>query len=92
MRPSRRLRLACLCLLLAGTTWAREPDVCPHPKGWKPTQEELQRILSLHNQWAEEHSGLLFRGILLEVGAPDPRRANLCNVDLRGFKLNNANP
>lgn len=91
MRPSRRLRLACLCLLLAGTTWAREPDVCPHPKGWKPTQEELQRILSLHNQWAEEHSGLLFRGILLEVGAPDPRRANLCNVDLRGFKLNNAN-
>jgi Pentapeptide repeats (8 copies) len=91
MRPSRRLRLACLCLLLAGTTWAREPNVCPHPKGWKPTQEELQRILSLHNQWAEEHSGLLFRGILLEVGAPDPRRANLCNVDLRGFKLNNAN-
>jgi Pentapeptide repeats (8 copies) len=91
MRPSRCLRLACLCLLLAGTTWAREPDACPHPKGWKPTQEELQRILSLHNQWAEEHSGLLFRGILLEVGAPDPRRANLCNVDLRGFKLNNAN-
>ncbi len=91
MRPSRRLRLACLCLLLAGTTWAREPDACPHPKGWKPTEEELQRILSLHNQWAEEHSGLLFRGILLEFGAPDPRRANLCNVDLRGFKLNNAN-
>ena len=91
MRPSRRLRLACLCLLLAGTTWAREPDACPHPKGWRPTEEELQRILSLHNQWAEEHSGLLFRGVLLELGARDPRRANLCNVDLRGFKLNNAN-
>jgi hypothetical protein len=91
MRPSRRLRLACLCLLLAGTTWAREPNACSHPKGWKPTEEELRQILSLHNQWAEEHSGLLFRGVLLEIGASDPRRANLCNADLRGFKLNNAN-
>ena len=69
MMPPRVLRLASFCLLLAVTTWAREPDACPHPVGWRPTEEELQRILSLHNQWAEEQSGLLVRGVLLEAGA-----------------------
>jgi hypothetical protein len=58
MIPPRVLRLASFCLLLAITTWAREPDACPHPVGWRPTEEELQRILSLHHQWAEEQSGL----------------------------------
>jgi hypothetical protein len=91
MIPPRVLRLASFCVLLAVTTWAREPDACPHPAGWRPTEEELQRILSLHNQWAEEQSGLLVRGVLLEAGAPDPRRANLCNVNLAGFNLNKTN-
>ena len=42
-----------LSLLLAGSTLAQEQEiVCPHAKGWTPTKQELQRILSDHRQLA----------------------------------------
>jgi len=104
--------MACLSLLLAGPTWAQkeqqtekkeQKEICPHPKGWKPTADEMQRILADHAQWvrmwAEESEKK-------EIPPPPEEvtpqgRANLCNVNwrkikiedahLQGAKLNNAN-
>ena len=53
MRPSRRLRLACLCLLLAGTTACAAPRVAGAPlapvgRSWAvPTQ-------GLYQEWLEK--------------------------------------
>lgn len=88
---SRLFGMTFVTLLLAGTTSAQEPESCPHPKGWKPSEDELQRILSLHKEWAEKWGGLASRDLLLKFAAENPGRANLCNVDLQRFKLNNAN-
>ena len=52
---------------------------CPHPQFWKPTQEELQRIVSDHRQWLE---GLKGQGPQKGTGL-----ANLCNADLTGVDL-----
>jgi hypothetical protein len=41
---SKRFALAVLGLLLVTATWTQElekPDDCPHPKGWKPTDQNL---------------------------------------------------
>jgi uncharacterized protein YjbI with pentapeptide repeats len=86
MKPWRLLGAVCLSLLVADTSSAQEPDACSHPKGWKPTPEELQQILSNHRRWAEKW---FVHGSLTD--ADSEGRANLCNVDLRGAKLDNVN-
>jgi uncharacterized protein YjbI with pentapeptide repeats len=98
MRLSRSLGITCLAVLLAGTTLAQEQATCPHPEGWKPTEKDLQRILSNHKQWAQH----LEKWILEQTLAVDPEpvlpkwaesisgRANLCNVDLNNVKLDGA--
>jgi uncharacterized protein YjbI with pentapeptide repeats len=78
----RSVGIVCLGLVLATSIWAQEPpgqETCPHEKDWKPTNEELQRVLSDHKAWLNE-SEFSSKG-----------RANLCNVNLSGAKLNNAN-
>jgi Pentapeptide repeats (8 copies) len=85
MKLSRLLGLECLCLLLAGITWAQEPDTCPHPEGWRPTEEELQRILSDHKHWTEKWKGTEWAVRNAEG------KANLCNVDLRDANLSSTN-
>jgi hypothetical protein len=87
MKLSRLLGLACLCLQLVGTTWAQE--TCPHPENWRPTDEELQRIVSDNKKWAEKWTGEM---LVTQWAAHDSAgRANLCNANLREVKLNGAN-
>jgi len=108
MKLSQLFGLACLGLLVGMPALAQEQpaeQTCPHPKGWKPTNEELQRIVSDHSQWLEKWNPL---GIAvarpesanLEKGkadgdwiavAPPEGRANLCNANLRELELNKAN-
>jgi hypothetical protein len=79
--------LACLGLLLGMPTLAQEQltqETCPHPKGWKPTNGELQRVLSDHRQWVEKQK------TTPPGQTPSEGRANLCNADLGGAKLNEA--
>jgi uncharacterized protein YjbI with pentapeptide repeats len=81
--------LACLGLLFGMPAWAQEQptqDTCPHPKGWKPTNEELQRILSDHQRWAERWQVRKW-----EKPSDSEGRANLCNADLVEVDLNKAN-
>jgi hypothetical protein len=83
MNLSQILGLACLGMFVGMPTWAQvQPaqEICPHPKGWKPTTEQLQRILSDH-QAGEEKA----------VTPEWPGRANLCNANLSYAKLNDAN-
>ena len=54
---------------------------CANPKNWKPSQEQLTRILADHRTW---------------IAAPtrdmsDQRRARLCNADLPGSAIADAN-
>jgi uncharacterized protein YjbI with pentapeptide repeats len=86
MKLSQLLRVACLGLLLGMPAWAAQdgssPEACPHPKGWQPSKEELQRIISEHRQWSEAWE---------KMGRAAPEgRANLCSADLRGVELNRA--
>ena len=108
--------MACLSLLLAGPTWAQgeqqtekkeQKEICPHAEGWKPTADEMQRILNDHDQWVrkwEEESRKHFkqsRSLLPPEEVTHEGRANLCNVNwgpinfenahLPGAQLNNAN-
>jgi hypothetical protein len=49
--------LGSVILLLTAPAWTQsEPveQICPNPKGWKPTENALQQILSGHRQWAEK--------------------------------------
>jgi uncharacterized protein YjbI with pentapeptide repeats len=84
----RSLGVLCLKLLLAAQCWAQQPapqETCPHPPGWKPTDRELQRILSDHRQWlAKIGWARYFDERLGELGA------NLCGADLRSTDLSNA--
>ena len=82
----RSLVIFCVGLLLAAPSWAQGPtgqETCPHEKGWKPTNEELQQVISDHKAWlgkdARERENDL-KG-----------KANLCNADLSGAELNHAN-
>jgi Pentapeptide repeats (8 copies) len=59
---------------------------CPHPKDWRPTRDELQRILSEHVQWLTRRLGVL----LQIVPNAERGRANLCNADLGEVDLSNA--
>src|SRR6516165_7700568 len=82
----RSLVIFCVGLLLAAPSWAQGPtgqETCPHEKGWKPTNEELQQVISDHKAWlgkdARERENDL-KG-----------KANLYNADLSGAELNHAN-
>jgi uncharacterized protein YjbI with pentapeptide repeats len=89
MNLSQLFGLACLGLLVTLPTWAQEqpPQTCPHREGWKPTETELQRIVSDHSQWVEKWKAV---GDWIAV-APPEGRANLCNANLREVELNKAN-
>jgi len=80
----RASTIVCLGLLVAAPTWAQQQppaeETCTHDKGWKPTTEELQRVLSSHGIWL--------------ANGRDPslseERANLCNADMSGTQLDHA--
>jgi hypothetical protein len=51
---------------------ATEAAQCPNPEvGYKPTAEELQKILDAHRQWVESQK-------------KEGQRAVLCNANLSG--------
>lgn len=89
----RSVAIVCLglALALAVPSWAQEQpgnepanqadnETCPHQKGWKPTTEELERILSDHEQWLEKNKNA--------ATISNEGKANLCNADLRKADLN----
>jgi len=82
MNLSQFFGLTCLGLLIGMPTSAQE--TCPHPEGWKPTDAELQQVLSDHRQWVQKQETAP-PGV-----APSDGRANLCNADLRQVELNEA--
>jgi len=68
--------------------WTKE---CLHPTGWRPTEDELQRILSRHSEWTKDWGLLASRELMLESAARNPgARANLCNANLAYCKLKGA--
>ena len=84
--PLRPLLLAFLLLAAAVsfTTPAHAQDYeCDKPKGWKPTDDELETILARHKEWLLDNR--------FTQDLDDERRANLCNIDLRSTKLDLAN-
>ena len=86
MKLGHLLSLFCLGLLLIAPTWAHEEpkDTCPHPPGWNPWRDELQRILSDHLRWLDTRP---------DIGSASKNpegRANLCNADLRGGEFSKA--
>jgi hypothetical protein len=87
MKVSGLRRLACLGLLLVTQAWAQE-QTCSHTAGWEPTREELQRILSDHEQWVQKWKAEKFAQ---EWPVRHPEgRANLCNADLSYAGLSKA--
>jgi hypothetical protein len=64
---------------------------CPNPKGWKPSEIELTKILADHLVWLETLK--LSRGSSVNewADAHPARRANLCNADLTERKLPGVN-
>jgi hypothetical protein len=99
MKLSRLLGVACLSLLVSGTTGAQQPDTCPHSGEWIPKKEELQQILSEHVQWTEQVNHWMWaqsldrdpETVLPKWAEEIPGRANLCNARLEDVKLNDAN-
>src|SRR4051812_21602324 len=103
MKFSRLIAIACLSLLFAGPTWAQEEkqtekkeqkEVCPHPEGWAPTKDEMQRILARHSQWLRQwedyRKGKKDKIGSYELETPPPGegyRANFCNVDWNNADL-----
>jgi hypothetical protein len=91
MKLSYVFWLGCVSLLVGTPTPAEQGPlkemVCPHPRNWKPTSTELQRMLSEHDQWTGKEP--------FEMYDHPPKRtegrANLCNADLRNAELNKAN-
>jgi uncharacterized protein YjbI with pentapeptide repeats len=87
MQLSQLFGLACLGLLVGMPALAQEQptqETCSHPKSWKPTNGELQRMLSDHRRWVEKWKAAGGQ-------APPEGRANLCNADLREVELSKAN-
>jgi uncharacterized protein YjbI with pentapeptide repeats len=91
MKLSQIIWLTCLGLLVSTPTGAqqqpKDEETCPHPINWKPTNDELQRVLSEHRRWAGEERYKPFD----DPPARSEGRANLCNADLRNAELNKAN-
>jgi hypothetical protein len=76
-----------LKLLKPEIKWTKE---CPHPRGWRPTEEELHRILSRHREWTKDWGELADRDLMLQSAARNPgARANLCNANLMHCNLAN---
>jgi len=61
--------------------WKEGSDKCPCRHGWKPSQEQLERILNAHRRWIEQ-KGWQDQTI---VG-----QAILCNADLHSAHLRGA--
>ena len=73
------LGLVLLGLLSVQTGHAQESETCPYPKGRKI--EDLAAALAAHEEWFSK-----------QWENPEvPGRANFCNADLRGAKLERAN-
>jgi uncharacterized protein YjbI with pentapeptide repeats len=91
MKLPQIIWLTCLGVLVSTPTGAQqqpqEEMSCPHPRNWKPTNDELQRVVSEHRRWTKKEH--------YEVSDDPPDgsegRANLCNADLRNAELNKAN-
>jgi hypothetical protein len=102
----KRFALAVLGLLLVTATWAQEAtEACPHPEGWKPTDQNLLDWLQKNkneNLCNVDLSGAHLTGDLTgaDLAGADLTRANLTGADLTradltgaklgGAKLNNA--
>jgi Pentapeptide repeats (8 copies) len=88
---SQIIWLTCLGFLVSTPIAAQQepPDkeTCPHPKDWKPTNDELRQVLSEHRLWVVKEHFELFD----TPPAGSEGRANLCNADLRGADLEKAN-
>ena len=60
--PGRLPTLALLVALAAAPGHAQDAELfesaseweCPHPKGWRPSPEELQATLQAHGEWFDE--------------------------------------
>jgi hypothetical protein len=63
-------------------------QACPNPIGWKPTDQELGRILSDHSSWVEAWGSKGFTRAWATENAKG--RANLCNADLKAAELDEA--
>jgi uncharacterized protein YjbI with pentapeptide repeats len=95
------LKVAFLIFATNGAALSAEQleELCPHPKGWKPTNEQLAHILVTHANWLEKLAEVPEEEILQKfvkggrgrAGRVDPSdgtgRANLCNADLRGVQF-----
>lgn len=96
MTLGRLFGIACGGLLLISPLFAQQPR-CPHPSGWKPSDEELQKILSAHKKWVDGDGNIDGRAILCNavlvkknLEKQDLRFANLEKADLSNAKLDNA--
>src|SRR5262245_24395134 len=94
MQLSQLLGVALLGLLAGAPIWAQEQSqaTCPHPKSWKPTSEELQRVVAAHHQWLEKIKEWEQK-VKAAPAMPFPveGRANLCNADLQEANLISVN-
>jgi hypothetical protein len=95
----KRFALAALGLLLVTATWAQEapkPEACPHPEGWKPTDENLLNWLQKNkneNLCKVDLSGAkLYKADLSKADLSDANlsKADLTGANLREAKLNRA--
>src|SRR5262249_32107342 len=72
-------------LLLAAPACAQTAPDCPNAAGWQPTSEDLQRILSNHQDWVKRWAAADYKPEWIKDN-PDGR-ANLCNANLDGSDL-----
>jgi uncharacterized protein YjbI with pentapeptide repeats len=95
MKLLQILALTSLNLLVsAATTWAQQPETCLKLERWKPTQSELQQILSEHERWTKlwiEDAEKTTDSRDLPKSAKLPGRAILCNADLENIELTGIN-
>ena len=92
----RVIWLLCLGALLASPLRAEnlpENTTCPNAKEWRPTNKQLEQILTLHQQWMDEKvANRDRRQSFDEWAARNPEgRANLCNADLSMMDLHDRN-
>ncbi len=79
----KRTGVSLLWICLAGTVSAASllPCTGDFRGGKKPDPMAMEQILSSHREWSSIEDRRL----------DDPRRANLCEADLRGINLGGAN-
>src|ERR1700681_4130942 len=60
---------------------------CPYAQVWKPTDTQLEAILSAHEEWVEKLKSHSFSA---QWAAQNQEgRATLCNADLQNINLSN---